>query len=353
MANFSKTQEPSADAPATSKRSQESDLSPSSRPHLPPGLVSPLAREDIRNEAYLDLLRAIDDVHTRLLLSPSAPADNDPFSARRTFQRHFASTSATVGIANGYLALQAGVGNDITKLLSDTQSRIEAETSRALDETNSPAVLKQRIDRALNGLSEEVISGARRGFCGWLGEENRTESLKEVLSKCHSLNELVHVIHTFATQNEEILEGLKRWGVTPNREGECIGVGVATPFSKEVFSAASALFTNLESPVLIVFGHEKGVHLMLRDYGHATTIDLTPDNAGNVDVHFQIPKVLDSRCLEALPGECFHDRDHRIAKGAFQVARADLPAALGQFIALLPTDSRPVPAGSFTVPWKF
>jgi hypothetical protein len=52
------------------------------------------------------------------------------------------------------------------------------------------------------------------------------------------------------------------------------------------------LSLSLASPAFLIFGHDKGNHIMLQDYGHATTLDLTPHNYGNVVVHFQIPKAL-------------------------------------------------------------
>jgi hypothetical protein len=109
----------------------------------------------------------------------------------------------------GYLTVQAGLRAEDSELLTAAQSGIETAALRSLDGLSVVTDLKQRSERALNGLSQEVVSGARRGFCGWLAPEKMTENLQRVLLDCHSLNELIHVIHTFATQNEETLEGLK------------------------------------------------------------------------------------------------------------------------------------------------
>lgn len=323
---------------------------------LAQGLPTGVSRESLRTEAYLTFIKAMGKVHDKLLVSPECSQGADPFVTKKNLQRHFEVVSSALGMAVEELRIQAGITSDVLELISSARERVFNEFHAALDQTYDTKAMSVRSEFALKGLSENVVDSVRKGFAGWIKSDERMGQLKECLQECHSLNEITHVVHTFAMQNEEILNGLARWGTSKNAEGECVGVGAETPFAREVFSIASSLFTTLESPRLFVFGYDGGSHLMLRDYGHATTIALTPDGKGDVILHFFIPKVVDERCLQALPGEVVSYKGEytaRVAKGVFKVAQEELAPALTQFIKLLPTDAQHRPAGAFTVPWKY
>lgn len=336
----------------TASLSEERDgLSP-----LDHGLPTGVSRECLRTEAYLTFIKAMGQVHDKLLVSPECSPGADPFVTKKNLQRHFEVVSSALGVAVEGLRIQAGVSPDVLELISSARERVFNEFHAALDQTYDTKAMSARSEFALKGLSENVVDSVRKGFAGWIYSEERMRQLKECLQECHSLNEITHVVHTFASQNEEILTGLARWGTSKNAEGECVAVGADTPFARQVFSTASSFFTSLQSPQLFVLGHDGGAHLMLRDYGHATTLALTPDGKGDVVIHFFIPKVIDDRCLKALPGEVVSYKGEytaRVAKGVFKVAQEDLAPALTQFIKLLPTDTHHLPAGAFTVPWKY
>lgn len=310
----------------------------------------PLAPVTARTMALLDLVKGVSEMHDRLANVPAIAPETDFLRARAILMKHADLTVAAMHSIGQALSVQAGTSADGTRCLANALEGWKSRVEGTLSSTTDSARMRRIYDTALNDMSEGLIAAVRRDFFGWNDPQSRNRNFAQALGQCRTINEILHVVHTSIMQNEELLRSLSVWGRVANAEGQALGVGVRTELGAKVFGAAAQLFKTLPSPALICLAHPQGVHIMLRDFGHAATIDIEADAAGVARVRYYLPKTFGRESVKHLPGFDFHDDQLRVAKGSFYVAVADAPRAVTALIPLMPTDENHFPTGRYDVP---
>ena len=87
----------------------------------------------------------------------------------------------------------------------------------------------------------------------------------------------------------------------------------------------------------MVRGGEKTLIMMVRDRGHALSIEVTL-NKDNARIEYFIPKICYVEMVNILPGVIIVIDDSIGTTGAIEVEVKDLPTALFNFISMVPTD---------------
>ena len=78
--------------------------------------------------------------------------------------------------------------------------------------------------------------------------------------------------------------------------------------------------------------------MMVRDRGHALTIDIDTAKKDDILVRYFVPKLCNRDMVEALPGVNKAGISESGATGLFQTSGEELPKALFDFIGKVPTD---------------
>ena len=153
--------------------------------------------------------------------------------------------------------------------------------------------------------------------------------LKAIQKNCTFINELLNFYHSY------IVNKLNYSQVFPIvlEKNNLVLCGKETSFSKNVFDKFP---TNLESRYIRILSYDENfVYVLIRDYGHATTLKIVKDHE-NVYVEYFIPTVTNFEKIQELPGLNRVSRydDTGWATGSFNGNLEDLE----EFIRKIPTD---------------
>lgn len=153
--------------------------------------------------------------------------------------------------------------------------------------------------------------------------------LKAIQKNCTSINELLNFYHSY------IVNKLNYSQVFPIvlEKNNLVLCGKETSFSKNVFDKFPI---NLESRYIRILSYDENfVYVLIRDYGHATTLKIVKDHE-NVYVEYFIPTVTNFEKIQELPGlnRVSKYDDTGWATGSFKGNLEDLE----EFITKIPTD---------------
>lgn len=152
-----------------------------------------------------------------------------------------------------------------------------------------------------------------------------------------TINEILHFIHSFILNNERILQSIPLIDKKENNYKYPISLrGIRVP----VFEQLLAIFPNdLDVGWTdMVAVNERKLLMMVRDRGHALTIEITL-NLQTARIEYFIPKICNVDMVNNLPGINKVNQDSVGATGIIEIPISDLPNTLFSFISKVPMDS--------------
>lgn len=162
------------------------------------------------------------------------------------------------------------------------------------------------------------------------------EGLGELINKSKSINELLHVVHSYICNSDDLLKSMPILASKDNEEEYPITLyGEQSETAKKIFEefpislmCGSAEIVSMENMILI----------MVRDRGHALSINIDISNKDNILVKYFIPKLCDRGMIEKLPGINKSGITNNGATGMFSTTQKDLSHKLFNFIGRVPMD---------------
>lgn len=156
-------------------------------------------------------------------------------------------------------------------------------------------------------------------------------------AKANTINEFLHYIHSYFVNNDSFLKSIPAIETKEN--------DFAYPISLRGADVAifRDLFTNFPNDMDVgwtdmVAVSDKKLIMMVRDRGHALTIDITINN--NVArIEYFIPKLCNIDMIRALPGVNPVNENSFGATGAIETTVGEMPEVLYDFISKVPMDS--------------
>ena len=175
----------------------------------------------------------------------------------------------------------------------------------------------------INSVKDECVGYS---FCG-------TDSIELATST----NEVLHFIHSYIVNNENILQAIPLIKEKNNEYNYPITLrGVNVPKFNQLFEEfPSNLDVGWTDMVAI---NDKKLLMMVRDRGHALSIEISL-NGDIARIEYFIPKICNIEMINRLPGVNKVNTDSVGATGIIEVAVNDLSTALFNFISKVPTDS--------------
>ena len=153
--------------------------------------------------------------------------------------------------------------------------------------------------------------------------------LKSIVKECTSINELLHFYHAYIINNLDYTQ------VFPliSKKNNVILCGNSNSFSEQIFNKFP---DDIDSSYVNIFScTPELVFMIVRDYGHATSLKISQVDNG-IDIEYFIPKAINFDKIAKLPGISRMNASTQLgwATGFFHGEIDDL----GNFIRKIPTD---------------
>lgn len=199
--------------------------------------------------------------------------------------------------------------------------------------SNYPVGVTRRVYKnEFSDMRPEFVEKVKKNFVGYYLYKN----FDQITGEAKTVNELLHAYHSYIMNDENILQSIPLLAEKTNDAGYAINLrGDQSELSRTVFDA---LPDDLDVGETDVIGADDHVMMMVRDRGHALTINAEPDekDANKIWIEYNIPKICNPPMIEALPG--LDGWTENGARGRMLVSKSEIGPKLVDFIARVPTD---------------
>lgn len=191
--------------------------------------------------------------------------------------------------------------------------------------------LKNFYISCISDLNEDIVNLVGENCVGY--SLHRSVSL----SNCHTINELLHVMHQTVINNEEILDNL------PKIDEKINDFNYPVYYCGKETNLGKRVFDNFPSDLDVGLTHivslsEDKVLFMIRDRGHALTINVAYEN-GIYYVNYFIPKICNVDMVNNLKGVRKVNSNSKFTTGVFETNNDNFLADIFNFISKVPMDS--------------
>ena len=183
-------------------------------------------------------------------------------------------------------------------------------------------------------MSKTFIEDVKKTFVGYtsFNENDLNTSIKEA----KTINELLHTCHSYIMNNQSILSSITKISEKQNQFKYPISL------YGEQTKAAEELFNNFPMDLDVgwtdIISLEDQIFMMVRDRGHALTIDIDTSKNDYLVKYF-VPKLCNEEMIKALPGINKDNISQNGASGYFQCKNTEFTNKLFSFIEKVPTDN--------------
>ncbi len=183
-------------------------------------------------------------------------------------------------------------------------------------------------------MSKTFIEDVKKTFVGYtsFNENDLNTSIKEA----KTINELLHTCHSYIMNNQSILSSITKISEKQNQFKYPISL------YGEQTKAAEELFNNFPMDLDVgwtdIISLEDQIFMMVRDRGHALTIDIDTSKDDYLVKYF-VPKLCNEEMIKALPGINKDNISQNGASGCFQCKNTEFTNKLFSFIEKVPTDN--------------
>lgn len=173
------------------------------------------------------------------------------------------------------------------------------------------------------------------------------ELLAELMGKATTVNEMLHVMHSYIMNNDQIISMMPKVSEKKN------SFGYPITLYGEPSEIATKIFENFPHELDVgwtdIVSMQNKIFMMIRDRGHALTIDMDTSKENEIDVKYFIPKLCNEQMIRSLKGIDISSITKNGARGIFTATREEITDQLFGFIEKVPTDSD-IPAHPFYYP---
>lgn len=165
-----------------------------------------------------------------------------------------------------------------------------------------------------------------------------TNNPGKFINKCQSINDLLHLFHTCIINDENFYKRMPLVEEKNNIFDYSIRLyGSLNDVSKSMFQEfpldMDVGFTDILSLPL-----SNTIIMLIRDRGHALSIQIDISDQDNIYVDYYIPKICNIDMVNSLKGVRKVDEHSMFTNGCFQTNINNLNTELFKFISMVPTD---------------
>ena len=158
----------------------------------------------------------------------------------------------------------------------------------------------------------------------------------DIINNCTSVNELLHVFHSYVTNNLDTLrsipeiahKGNDKWSVTLRGENTEIARQIYDSFDISIDVGTTDIVAISDDKILIT----------VRDRGHALQIETEAKNDKEIGVYYFIPKVLEPKMFDNIKGITKVEEGDTFAVGSFVTDKENVGSEIFNIVKKVPTD---------------
>lgn len=191
--------------------------------------------------------------------------------------------------------------------------------------------LKCFYQNRFSNMDLTLINKVKETFVGY----TLFNSIVSVFKDAKTINELLHVLHAYVLNNENIYQSMPLITKRENLYGSEISLyGKQNTLAKNFFQNIPV---ELDIGTTDIVGFDNKIIMMIRDLGHALTIEIDIEN-NKCMVRYFIPKICNPIKVKQLKGINQVSDNEKFANGQFECDKENLSLELYDFLASVPTD---------------
>lgn len=196
-----------------------------------------------------------------------------------------------------------------------------------------PGVIQKLYIEQFTDMSPKLIEDVKEEFRGYALYGG---DLDKCIKESGSINELLHVFHSYITNNDRMMQELPVIASKQNSIERPITLyGEETELSRKLFEEFPIELDCDDTDIVSMQGK---ILMMVRGRGHALTIDVDTSKKDDILVKYFVPKLCNRDMIEALPGINIKGISENGATGLFQTSSEEMSKRLFDFIEKVPTD---------------
>ena len=197
--------------------------------------------------------------------------------------------------------------------------------------------LKKFYETRVSNMSPEFLDSLKSNVFGYFVFND----INKVLNYTCTLNEILHLLHHAIINNEKGYQKIDQNYVINISDYDFIEVrGKDTEFSRKL---ADTLYNTNDPSIIHIIELENKTIVMMRDRGHATTLEIEKNN-DYIQVKYFIPKIINKDKVNLLKGiQKVEDDNQRYASGDFSCRPEEFFEVITSFVNSIPTDLDLIP----------
>lgn len=196
-----------------------------------------------------------------------------------------------------------------------------------------PGTIQKLYQSYFSNMSDKLIEDTKEQFSGHTLYKG---DLNKIVNKTCTINELLHVFHSYVTNNNEMMEKLPVLAEKQNAIDMPITLyGEENELSKKLFKDFPL---ELDCDTTHIVSLQNKILMMIRGRGHALTLDIDTTDKTNALIKYFVPKLCNRDMIEALPGINKKSISENGATGLFQISYEEMNQKIFDFIEKVPTD---------------
>lgn len=186
----------------------------------------------------------------------------------------------------------------------------------------------------LSNMRPEIVQETGKTCVGYT---SRDTEIFDLVQKTRTINEFLHVIHSKIINDEKIYSNLPEISREMSQEDyPCVLYGINSQVSNVVLNSVAAVKDIGWTDIMSL--SEDQMIMMVRDKGHALTIQINQNEDDTFNVKYYIPKLCNKEMINNLKGVIPVNENSNYTVGSFDTTKEELGIDLLHFITNVPTD---------------
>lgn len=286
------------------------------------------------------------DAKIKEILAECAPTNLDTQDTVIEYSNKLMKAIETIEVEMNKIFSQKGLP---TSMFKENVMKLLGEIKNQLESTMDPNKLKEIYKKSFSDMSPKFVEDVGKVCVGYTTKQHFNRdgsniSLFGVAAETKTINEMLHLLHSYICNDDNMYKMLpvverKKIG----RYGDCTLFGEASDIAKDIYDSMPENQWNSELGETYIIGLKNRALMMVRDSGHALTIDIEEDKEkGKVFVKYFVPKICNIEKLNKLKGI------HKIptdaywrdmsANGMYETSIDGFGTDIVNFIQEVPTD---------------
>lgn len=287
-----------------------------------------------RNQTYDGLKKFFDiDMKIKRELLRLAPTEKDDASEESRMEYADKLYEAIRDLEAEFIDMTRGLLEENSIVIEMVKAHFQkAKQAFCLGHYDRGVIQKLYRDQ-LTDMSPKLVEKVKSEFVGYTYRQD----LAEVIKQSKSVNELLHVMHSYVVNNEGLLQSLPVIETKSNIEDYPITLyGEETELARKLFDEFPVDLDYVGWTEIVAMPNR--ILMMVRDRGHALSVDMDTTNEDDIAVSYFVPKICNDKMVEALPGVNKSGITDNGATGFFVASKEEMTSKVVEFIGKVPTD---------------